>query len=255
MTQEAMRSALEALKPCPFCGSAPEAATYTVTCINPFCGAQPETAGQSQAEAIAAWNRRSQLSKALEDAGSGPLGLSVWFGPMPESNGKANWTAILHRGDISEGFTIERSEHHDRVRYDADKVRWLIGDLETEPFILDYDGDMLWPSGWQHPCGVVAHTALENGGEAQGWRPIETAPKDTRVLLFWPSFWNSKPRIETGQWKDDRYANRPKPYWSGDQERIFGVRAYRESAPTHWQSIEPPAAAIAAPDASKGDKL
>jgi hypothetical protein len=69
--------------------------------------------------------------------------LKVWFGSLPESNGKANWTAILHGGDITEGFTLARSEYKDRVRYDADRVRFLLGELEKEPFILDYDGDLI----------------------------------------------------------------------------------------------------------------
>lgn len=70
--------------------------------------------------------------------------LAVWFGSMPESNGKTNWTAILHRrGDEPwKGITIERSEYKDRVRYEADRLRWLIGELEQEPDILAYDEDL-----------------------------------------------------------------------------------------------------------------
>jgi len=67
--------------------------------------------------------------------------LAVWYGPMPESNGKTNWTAILHNGDIATGITLDRSEYPDRVRYEADRARWLIGELAEEPFILDYDAD------------------------------------------------------------------------------------------------------------------
>ncbi|PTS86464.1 hypothetical protein DBR00_02600 [Pseudomonas sp. HMWF032] len=69
--------------------------------------------------------------------------LTVWYGPMPESNGKSNWTAILHRkGEcISEGLTLDRSEYPDRVRYEADRARFLIGELQEKPFILDYDAD------------------------------------------------------------------------------------------------------------------
>lgn len=75
--------------------------------------------------------------------------LTVWYGSMPESNGKSNWTAILHRGDIASGMTIDRSEYPDRVRYEADRVRWLIGELADEPFILDYDADK--HSGYVYP--------------------------------------------------------------------------------------------------------
>lgn len=95
--------------------------------------------------------------------------LTVWFGAMPESNGKANWTAILYRGDISASFTIERSEHHDRVRYEADRVRFLIGELAEEPDILAYDANMLSPAGWVHPCGVQACRYTNEPGGAC-WR-------------------------------------------------------------------------------------
>jgi hypothetical protein len=67
--------------------------------------------------------------------------LAVSYGPMPESNGKTNWTAILHKGDLAEGHTIDRSEYPDRVRYAADCVRYLIGELKERPWILDYDAD------------------------------------------------------------------------------------------------------------------
>ncbi len=93
-----------------------------------------------------------EFEKALEEIFGAPAEvkvktsnehpLTVWFGSMPESNGKKNWTAILHRGDIVEGFTIARSEYHDRVRYDADCVKYLVGEIETEPSILDYDGEL-----------------------------------------------------------------------------------------------------------------
>ncbi|MBU9169253.1 hypothetical protein [Burkholderia gladioli] len=84
--------------------------------------------------------------------------LTVWYGSMPESNGKTNWTAILHRGDIATGMTIDRSEYPDRVRYEADRVRWLIGEIEAEPWILDYDTDK--HSGYKAPADAgdaVAH--------------------------------------------------------------------------------------------------
>ncbi|WP_175787381.1 hypothetical protein [Burkholderia anthina] len=67
--------------------------------------------------------------------------LAVWYGQMPESNGKSNFTAILHNGDITAGITLERSEYPDRVRYEADRASWLIGELTEQPDILNYDAD------------------------------------------------------------------------------------------------------------------
>jgi hypothetical protein len=67
--------------------------------------------------------------------------LTVWYGAMPESNGRHNYTAILHRGNVSSGITIDRSEYPERTRYEADRMRWMIGELAEAPFVLDYDAD------------------------------------------------------------------------------------------------------------------
>lgn len=75
--------------------------------------------------------------------------LKVWYGSMPESNGKSNFTAILHRGDVSKGITIDRSEYPERVRYSADEMRYLIGEIDKEPWILDYDSEK--HSGYRAP--------------------------------------------------------------------------------------------------------
>lgn len=68
--------------------------------------------------------------------------LYVWFGAMPESNGKSNWTAILHSGDFTDGIQLDRSEYKDRVRYEADRARYMIGEITEQPFILDYDPEL-----------------------------------------------------------------------------------------------------------------
>lgn len=88
----------------------------------------------------AGWDACNEF-KSEQSRKSSPV-ISVWYGAMPESNGKTNWTALLCRdGDISTGITIERSEYPDRVRYEADRVRFLIGEISEEPCILDYDAD------------------------------------------------------------------------------------------------------------------
>lgn len=80
---------------------------------------------------------------AMLQGADGKPHLTVWYGSMPETNGKTNWTAMLHRkGQYPwEGITIDRSEYPDRVRYEADRMRHLIGDLADEPDILAYDAD------------------------------------------------------------------------------------------------------------------
>jgi hypothetical protein len=94
--------------------------------------------------------------------------LTVWYGSLPESNGKSNFTAILHRGDVTRGITIERSEYPDRVRYEADRMRWMIGELAQEPFILDYDADK--HSGYVGPKTDLAGAIQRVAKFVEVWR-------------------------------------------------------------------------------------
>lgn len=72
------------------------------------------------------------------------------------------------------------------------------------------------------------------------WKPIETAPKDgARILLYFPVFGNSACK-EFGYWEIQKHHKNPKPYWTGDRERIFGVLWYRNQQPTHWMILEDP---------------
>lgn len=102
--------------------------------------------------------------------------LTVWYGSMPETNGKTNWTAMLHRKGQHpwEGITIDRSEYPDRVRYEADRMRHLIGELTDEPDILSYDADahsgyvnpgnsLVTPDGWIMVPKVPTEAMCETG--------------------------------------------------------------------------------------------
>ena len=164
------------LKPCPFCGGSVRAAQqrgegFEIAC---HCGASYSGMCASAEDLHRNWNRRAVLAQeagpVVEPAKCGVCGqgawacneggchylesgngapvverqeLSVWEGPMPESNGKSNFTVILHNGDLTEGICVYRSEYPDRARYEADCFRHLIGDpaFSEKPFICDYDAD------------------------------------------------------------------------------------------------------------------
>ncbi|MCY1166931.1 hypothetical protein D9M73_68850 [compost metagenome] len=88
--------------------------------------------------------------------------LTVWYGKMPESCGRTNWTAILYSANKSKSYTIARSEYPHRVRYEADRVRALIGEIPESPFILDYDADE------RTPCHLCNGTGEKDGKPCHG---------------------------------------------------------------------------------------
>lgn len=73
------------------------------------------------------------------------------------------------------------------------------------------------------------------------WQPIDTAPKDRRILLYFPTMFN-EPYACVGEWEDDRYAKKkPRPYWTADIVRWASVTRLRACPPTHWCEIVGPA--------------
>ena len=74
------------------------------------------------------------------------------------------------------------------------------------------------------------------------WQPIEKAPKDERILLYFPEFHGpgKEPRYIMGHWADNRFAAKPRPYWCHDEERLWGTVQCRNKQPTHWLRPEPP---------------
>lgn len=72
------------------------------------------------------------------------------------------------------------------------------------------------------------------------WHPIETAPKDGTVVLVFPPTWKGKGRTASvAKWDDDKYAKKPRPYWSRD-DALGQVTASRNTPPTHWMPMPPP---------------
>jgi len=72
------------------------------------------------------------------------------------------------------------------------------------------------------------------------WQPIETAPKNVRILLWYPVSIFTGINIVAGKWDTDKWAVKPRPYWSNDLEQLRGVRSTRENQPTHWMLLPEP---------------
>lgn len=77
-----------------------------------------------------------------------------------------------------------------------------------------------------------AASALDDGLGA--WLPIDTAPKDgTKIMMACPWLGVCGP----GHWNEDKYAKKPRPYWTHWGERIWGALMIRGDQPTHWQPM------------------
>lgn len=94
------------------------------------------------------------IVKVVRKHDAQPNTLQVWSGPMPESNGKTNHTVIIHKGDITEGICVHRSEYSGRAQYEADHWSWLIGDGCEKPWPHHYDTDT--HSGYVAPSQAIA---------------------------------------------------------------------------------------------------
>jgi hypothetical protein len=70
------------------------------------------------------------------------------------------------------------------------------------------------------------------------WKPIETAPKDGTSVLVFPGIWNNK-NISIAKFDNDKYARKPKPYWSRDDD-MNRVTNSRNNPPTHWMPLPDP---------------
>lgn len=86
--------------------------------------------------------------------------LDVIIRSYPESNGKKNWTAMFVRKEpwkglvgSGGGITISRGESWNRVAYEAERAKFLLGLREKEPFILDYGDDISDPKDWKGESG------------------------------------------------------------------------------------------------------
>lgn len=116
-----------------------------------------------------------ELNRRLDADGKPEL--TAWYGPMPESIGKTNWTAMLHRKGQHpwEGITIDCSEYPDRTLYEADRMRYLIGELAEDPDILAYDAD-------KH-SGYVTPGKADGNSPAipDGWVIVPVEPTDAMV--------------------------------------------------------------------------
>ena len=72
------------------------------------------------------------------------------------------------------------------------------------------------------------------------WQPMETAPKNRRVLLYYDSPPLAGLNVIGGEWQSDHFIRRPRPYWEHDMHMLTGVTRTREIQPSMWQPLPDP---------------
>lgn len=102
-------------------------------------------------------------------------------------------------------------------------------DLRAQPHQTQENRDQI--------VSTLNEYVLENGRleKLTEWQPISTAPKDKRIILHCP-----KRGSVFGRWQDDRYAKKPRPYWTNDLERTLSTLWTRDDQPTHWMPLPVP---------------
>ena len=235
------------------------------------------------------------LLAALSPASPARPELTVWYGKMPESNGRENWTAVLRRVNPTDkwdqGFCFARSEYPGRVLYEADRVRWIIGERAERPDILAYDADA--HSGYVEPASPartpmgepVAWIERQNDGTRYGepkrWppsdrarsyaqemgrtiEPLYAAASPARSPMGGPQVLKGVGKINGDGWKDTTTigevvyvwnAEKPSPYAPGQYPRIWNEGW---SASTAQYDFSPASIdevrALAAPTPMGGDR-
>ena len=74
-------------------------------------------------------------------------------------------------------------------------------------------------------------------GWRTAWKPIETAPKDRRILLRYnPPLFLGIP-VVGGKWNEESFHTHPIPHWENDKSHLLGVKETRRIQPTEWMEI------------------
>jgi len=231
----------EELLSCPFCGGGARTgawSTWYVKCID--CGV--EVIGLTEAEAIAAWNRRSPPTHDEARSGSGrwrqlltgrkanlphrdPGKRIVGFVVDEEVAGLSDGLFMLEElvAALDGGWRPDRVAIAEIVHPRAFRT---VAEWQQETWCRDAEDaqaevDYYAPERATALAKADAILALTNSDD--GWRPIETAPRDTDVLLYCPRLALSNPeRIELGQ-----------AVMTHGQERGWSYHSWA----THWMPL------------------
>jgi hypothetical protein len=111
--------------------------------------------------------------------------------------------------------------------------------ISTESFIASVQFPQPYERKREYRGGNQRQAQPHQGTRMSGWRDISTAPRDGTEILVWSAMNAGKCFLAV--WDDNRFARKPRPYWSFCKERLYGTWTVRKNQPTHWMPLpEPP---------------
>jgi len=86
------------------------------------------------------------------------------------------------------------------------------------------------------PVGIDRDEAVSlwNLPDRTVWQPIAIAPKNKRILLYYPECVFTGMHIIFGKWKEDTVRGVPRNYWTNDFEHLRGINLTVGNQPTMW---------------------
>lgn len=222
------------LLPCPSCGTAPgqngpwlNPDSWYVACQK--CGLSTRDF-DTDAEAIAAWNRRPSPS-VHRQASAGQEGVTdVWDYEVMSVDGQ--WCHESRTGEAPDCEMFVIRNLRKRTPLDTPRLQQLFGDAIEGALAFGFQGNNPPPEGhwlWRFwnigRAEATKAAALSTAAPESGWSPIETAPKDgTRVILEWDG------KSINGFYLDNSQSSHPWQGW-----RVESLVVKPSGNPTRWQ--------------------
>lgn len=194
---------------------------------------------------FAAWRDRAALAAYASQQADKPHLFELWWERyMPNATQTEAWEAWMAapRAD-GVGVASQQAEpssgssEPSDARVEAGKAAALASMQEAGIYMSNGWLTEMIGAVLQAADAVSASTrsgdVSKSGGEIDRWQPIETAPKDGRLVQVWPPTYTGT--LSCARWNEDKYARKPRPYW--DRVDAFSTTTSRDRQPTHWMPI------------------
>lgn len=119
-----------------------------------------------------------------------------------------------------------------------ERIRALVAELRTVAGRVEESGREVSAHYRAQSTRRIADQLDAILADAGGWRSMDSAPKDCRILI------SRRGKVHIGWFSDDSSARKPRPFWHGGDADMWGLRWAKANPPDGWKplpdAIEPP---------------